>query len=471
MASPGTVPVDFAAPGAVANRERADCLSSAGVVNDVATCVPHAAASVPVGRHRVMSIALAVVGILLFAWQLFRLAEKPRGDFPLHWEMGRRLVAGEFIYEFGWDVPYLPFWGLAHAPLTAAPVHTAQLLLCPLFVVALLALVAALERLTRDSFPLPRDASTWTAVLAVACCAGVLHRDIFECGVNLALVALSWLAILAWSRHRDWLAGGLLGLAIALKCTPAALLVYFLFKRQWKMTLATSLAAILLTLSPSLWMGRTEYRRALGTWWQHASRALTSPDPTIGVLGDEPPQNMALRPALARYLMRVSPTHQAHLNDPLDVPFLNLPPTTAGRIIKLVMLTLAIGVAWRYRAPILRRDDPAIVWQCATIAIAQLLYSPITWLQHCVAALPALYLIVRSAQVGRSWHWPGMGGVTAFVVATIVLKGDVLGSRCSLLIHSYHLRTFCLLLLLVITVMHGPTLDGPNLNATAPRRC
>ena len=33
----------------------------------------------------------------------------PRGDFPRHWEQGRRLLAGEPIYAGGLNVVYPPF--------------------------------------------------------------------------------------------------------------------------------------------------------------------------------------------------------------------------------------------------------------------------------------------------------------------------------------------------------------------------
>lgn len=420
-------------------------------------------------RRRRLAQVLMAVGILVCAWQLVRVAQKPRGDFPLHWELGRRLAAGEFIYERGLDVPYLPFWALAHAPLSVVPVTVAQPLMFPMFLAALLVTLATLNRLTARHLPLSKDARTWTAVVSVWVCAGVLHRDTFECGVNLALVALSWLAILAWTHRRDGLAGGLLGLAMALKCTPAAFLAYFVYKRQWKMAASTTLAAIGFTLSPMLWMGPTEYGRAMDCWWLHASRGLTSADPTKGVLGEEKVQNMSLRPALARYLMRVPESHESHIDDPFYAHFLDLPPATAGRWIKTAMLVFALVVAWRFRAPILKRDDPAVLWECAAISVALLLYSPITWGQHCVGVLPAVYLMFRTRLVTCRVSWPVAASLTAFAVVTILLSRDLLGSRWSLLLHSYHVHTGCLLgLLLASLTCHAARTSAAATSRTTP---
>ena len=69
-------------------------------------------------------------------------------------------------------------------------------------------------------------------------------RDLTECGVNTLLVAYCWLGVYLWSRGRDIAGGVSLGLAMALKCTPALFWVYFLWKRQWRMAVATAVAAV-----------------------------------------------------------------------------------------------------------------------------------------------------------------------------------------------------------------------------------
>ena len=41
-----------------------------------------------------------------------------------------------------------------------------------------------------------------------------------------------------------------------------------------------------------------------------------------------------------------------------------------------------------------------MVWEGAVISLLILLYSPVTWKQHCVGVLPALYLVCRAALAG-----------------------------------------------------------------------
>jgi hypothetical protein len=274
-----------------------------------------------------------------------------------------------------------------------------------------------------------------------------------ECGVNLALVALSWLAVLCWTQGRQWTGGLLLGLAMSLKCTPALFWAWFLWKRQWKMAAATVACAAAFTLSPVLVMGPSAYADAMTEWVGNAGRGLSNVNPAYGVLGDEPLQNMALRPALARYLMHLPPGHRSRVDHPLYADFLDLPPRAAGFAVKLTLAALVVAVAWAFRAPVRDRRGSAVLWECAAVSVLILLLSPITWGQHCVGVLPACYLFVRSAWSSRNadaeqsgpalprWAFAAVGG---YVLCVLVLDRTLLGREWTYLLDSYRIATGCL---------------------------
>ena len=404
----------------------------------------------PDGRipwKRVVIVAAAVIVGL----QWIRIAAKPRGDFLLHWELGRRLAAGEFIYERGLDHPYPPFWGLAHAPLSVVSMPVAQTLLFPLFLISAAGLLWALRRLSQDHLPLSRDATFWVAAAALALGSRFLVRDMLECGVNLMLVALSWCAVYLWTRHRDWLAGITLGLAMALKCTPTLFLAYFVWKRQWKVAAATTAAAATFTLSPMLWMGPVEYARAGQFWFERAWRGVGEEDPSQGVLGPEPLQNVSLRPSLARFLMHLPEGHAGRIEHPFYVDFANLSPRTAGFVIKAVLLLLLAGLAWKSRKPVTDRRDPAVLWECAAASLLILLYSPITWGQHCVGVVPAFYLLTRRWAVGHSMPAGTRAVLAVYVILVLGMNRSLIGKQWSWLLDSYHVQTWCIVGLLALT--------------------
>ena len=413
--------------------------------------------------------AVLAVGLMALAVQQIKTCAAVQGDFPYHWRMGLALASGDFIY--GVEVfhnPYPPFWGLVHAPLGLLPMHLGQLLISPLFLVCLVLLVWLLGRLTERHYPLDRHGLFWAAALALLLSSRYLMRDMPECGVNLSLVALSYLGVYLWTRRREWLGGMSLGLAMALKCTPGLFLLFFLWKRQWKMAATTLLAAAAFTLSPLLVMGPARYCRAMSHWTNRTVEGLGQGDPSTGVLGEEPLRNISLRPALARFLVHLPEGHPGRPDHPGYLDVLDLPPQTAGWVVRGLTLALLAAVAWNLRHPVKQRDDLKIVWQCAAVSLVILLLSPITWKQHCVGVLPALYLIVRQSLWSGTLSRPVAVFLGLYVATILLLNPTFLGRNLILLPQSYHLATWVLLAFTVIVSRLCPAAKGAADTAAVP---
>lgn len=400
-------------------------------------------------------------GGIAFAFYWIQIIFRPRGDFPRHWEFGRRILAGEFIYGGGLNVVYPPFWAFAHAPLALVGSHIAQVVVYPLAPLAIAALLWILNQLTKDPLPLDDHRLFWSTSLAIFLASNFLLRDLPEIGVNTALVALSWLAIFLWSRQRDVLAGASLGLAIALKCTPLLFVAYFALKRQWKFVLASLVFFALFTLSPIVLQGPDAYNYAMRTWTETVVGGLTDPDPSRSVLGQDKVGNLSLRPALARYLMHLPYGHlgrpetsdnpdQSHgPPTPLYIHFGNVSPFWAGWIVKTTMVTLLLAIGWFFRGIITYRKDLSIIWECAGVSLLILLFSPLTWRQHCVGVLPALYLICRGGFAGHSIPKWIVGAVIMYGFVNIGLNREFLGKDLSRLLDSYHIKTLGIILLTI----------------------
>jgi hypothetical protein len=190
----------------------------------------------------------------------------------------------------------------------------------------------------------------------------------------------------------------------------------------------------------------------MAAWSRNAWQGFGSGDPSIGVLGPEPLQNMALRPALARYLIRLPAGHPGRVANPLYLDGLDLPPKLAGWLIRVVQLALLAFALWWSRDPVGARDDPRLLWELAAVSIAMLLFSPITWGQHCVALLPACYF-VSALIVARGNLPPWMNALLAiYILFTVVLSRDLLGRESALLLGSYHVETFSILGLLAVLI-------------------
>jgi len=405
-------------------------------------------------RRLVIAVGAVVVLVQWISTML-----KPHGDFSRHWEFGRRLVHGEFLYANGLDIPYPPFFAVAYAPLSLLPLQVAKPLF---FLLGFLALIAILWILDRLSYLAIRSGDRlWVIAGTLLLTSRFVVRDFDDGGQNLILLALTWAAVYLWTRNRDLLAAASLGLAVALKCTPALFIAYFAWKRQWKITGLAVLSAVIFTLVPAAWQ-TSSYPIHMRTWIETVVRGLTQPDPSVGVLGPEQLQNKSLRPALARYLMHLPSGHPGRFEGGGYVDLLTLRPTTASFIIKAILIAGLLTIGWLFRSPI-SRDSPAVVWECAAVSVLMILYSPISWGQHCVAAIPAVYLIVRSfvsRQPQPRWLiW--LFGMAAFIL--LIINRSIIGRDPSVLLESYHLVTWSLIILLGVLLYQWAVVPNERL--------
>jgi alpha-1,2-mannosyltransferase len=391
--------------------------------------------------------------IAVAAAQWIRIAVNPVGDFRNHWVWGGRFVDGQFLYAGGANLPYLPFWAMAFAPLAVLPVQIAQSLVYPVALLATAVVLAILQTVTRADLPLDSRRTFWLVVLALVLSSRYLLRDLSEAGPNTLLMALGWAAIWAWWIGRPGLGGLMLGAAIALKLTAVLLLFYFALRREFRFAVATAVAAIAFTLSPAVWQGAALYRQHVTVWAHAVWSGATSSDPRIGMLGLEPVGNLSLRPALARYFMRIPEglDGQGRFVHPWNVDVLALPPETAAPLITGVMVALVAAVVGSLARSGGRLRD-VVAWDCAAVAILALLLSPITWRQHCVAILPACYLMARAWLAGAPMPPIAAIAIGTLVVVSLLLARGVVGDTLSSLVHAYYLHTLALLLLLAAVI-------------------
>src|SRR5262249_33546372 len=95
--------------------------------------------------------------------------------------------------------------------------------------------------------PFPAWAKALTVLLSIRPVVGDLQHG----NVNLFVLFLIAVALVCFSRKRDFAAGLLLALAVACKLTPVLFIPYFLWKRAWR-CLAGCAAGLVLFLYPGV---------------------------------------------------------------------------------------------------------------------------------------------------------------------------------------------------------------------------
>jgi hypothetical protein len=111
-------------------------------------------------------------------------------------------------------------------------------------------------------------------------------------------------------------------------------------------------------------------------------------------------------------------------------------------------------VAWRFRAPAAATQHPLVPpLELAAVSALSLLYSPITWKQHCVSLLPAWFFLMCCAlqwdRLGR-WIW---GAISYYVLFAVLLTRDVTGRPLALLLESYAVVVWAILLVVILLLV------------------
>ncbi|MGF0173797.1 glycosyltransferase 87 family protein [Streptomyces sp. Marseille-Q5077] len=252
---------------------------------------------------------------------------------------------------------YPPFAAVVMLPMALVGLHVAIAL-------ALLLNLAALAFSLRVLAGRSWRRHGWYGCALVACGLALFEplRDTFSFGqVNILLLALVLLDCRLLATGRERWAGVGIGLAAAIKLTPAAFIGLLLVARRWRAAaVATAVAAAATALAA--WVAPDASR----FYWTHAMWDTTR----VGRL--DYVSNQSLQGILAR----------------LDVP---------SREVWAVVVLVVLGV-WVART---RRAVVAGDWTAAfaLTGLTACLVSPITWVHHLVWLLPSFAVLVRAGHL------------------------------------------------------------------------
>lgn len=275
----------------------------------------------------------------------------------LHWWWdGHGLYTFRQPRDGGLGFTYPPFAAIALSPLAALPFEVARF---GLMAVNLVIVVVGGWWLAR-----PLGLPHWF-VLALALPLGVALEPIRETigfgQVNLLLTALVLLDAVLLAQGRRALAGFGIGLAAAVKLTPAIFLLYLLLRREWRPALNAIGAAAGATLLAAAADPRSSWQFWTETLWA-TSR--------VGRYDSTP--NQSLMGLVARVL---------------DTP---VPPVWAWALLAVPFLTVGMVRA-------LRAGDELTAF--TLVGLTGGLVSPISWTHHLVWVLPAVILLLRGGRV------------------------------------------------------------------------
>jgi alpha-1,2-mannosyltransferase len=369
-------------------------------------------------------------------------------DFDVQREVGRRFLAGEYLYSDNFCYPYMPIAAMYFSPLALFDRTTAFTLRFTVAVACTWLTFFLLQRLTQGQQQEWKAAGFATSVVTLALAFPFILKDLDDGGPHLVLLALITGGFYFISKRYEKVGVTCLGLVIAVKVTAALFFPFLLLKRQWRLVGLLGIATAFWIILPMAWMGPASWWQQEREWLRVAGGAFVG-QPIPFVEQDHARiQNQALKPALSRYLVTLQNTDLQRTTDPGYVPVLNLTPSVAKAVTLGATLVLLGWCGWYWQRPYVPPGDFAWLRESSALLILALLLSPSTWMQHLVWMVPGLYVIVVESHRGRGLDRSAAWLMVVYVMLALAFNREVLGKHRYDLLFSWHPYTFAMLVVL-----------------------
>ena len=237
------------------------------------------------GLLLILSLA---IGIGISTFYRGAISHHQRTDLTVYLEAGKAVAEGrashlyEVVSKRGWHYVYPPLLAILLAPFSKWPLQATVTLSYLLSLACLAGSIMLSRRLPENSQPAktgrqdpagvpeslgsrPKD---WQIALAMFFCLPMFLTTLTRAQFGIIMLFFMMVIFYAYARQKKILAGLLLALAVTLKISPLAFLVFFfLMKREWKILASTAAGfSLFFFLLPSLAIGFHQNLELLKTW-------------------------------------------------------------------------------------------------------------------------------------------------------------------------------------------------------------
>jgi hypothetical protein len=386
-------------------------------------------------------------------------------DFDIHREIGQWFLTGKNLYDSVVSYPYMPIGAMYFSLLALVDQKTGLALRYTTAILCLWLTCVLLHRMTTAKFGELVQTNLTLSVVTIILAGQFILYDLDDGGPHTILMGMLVGAIYAAWTGREKLAAIWFGLAIALKVTPGLFLPFFIWKRQWRLTLYTVVATVCWIMLPMVWMGPTNWWTHQQTWIQVAAGSAIGYKTQFAHANEDNVRNSGIQPALMRYLVTLPPEHPLRQNDPGYVAVLDLPPSVAHMLVIAAILALLTGFCRYTRRPYGGPGDPDWPRECSGLLILMLFLSPLTWIQHLPWLVPTLYWIGAKASSPEGLNHLSKVAMGLYVMIAVVLNYEVLGKQKFTVFLSF--KPFTIGMLLILAVLMSETKKAENFSPSA----
>lgn len=364
----------------------------------------------------------------------------------LRWrEIVLDLGDGINVYDsLHYQYPNPPIMGLILYPLALLPPVVGALAWFYLKVgMALAALYWAFRLVENPNQPFP----LWARVVTVLLTLRPILGDLTHGNVNLFILFLVMAGLYAFRHSREAMGGGMIGLAVACKVTPALFLPYFVWKRSWK-AVAGGIGGLVffLFVVPGGILGWSHNADLLQSWYAKMVKPyvvdglVVSADGTV--VSAHPNQSL---PGICYRLLSENPAFEKlRAGENEASRFHNLASLSHSGVrwlLKSCTVLFVLAVLWTCRTPTpwtMSRGqrkagtcpNPAntapgtlLSAEFSMIMLGMLLFSERTWKHHCVLLVLPVAVLCYLIATGHMSK-----GLRVYLASTLVLVGLLMSS-------------------------------------------
>lgn len=317
-------------------------------------------------------------------------------------------------------------------PFAKMPIAVAGCVWAGLKVIGFLGCMFLLIRaIGREQMAVPVGVMLMAAVFGLR----PVFSEIAHANVNTYMMIWIALAWLFYMEKHDYWAGIFVGLAIVTKVTPGLLLLYFLYKREWRVCIGAAVGLVVFALViPGFYFGFAHNIELLEEWFH----VIVAPFALNGYAALEIP-NQSLFGVVMRLASNAGVMKLEHMTSWLQMDEVGMtdmarPATVLGRCVRpLIGVGIVGALVWlcRTKACVSRRD-PRRLLELSAILLAMLLMSERTWKHH-ATTLPIVFLSVWYVLTCIDWSdkfraW-FVGGLVAQFFLLVASSQGILGDR------------------------------------------
>jgi len=298
------------------------------------------------------------------------------------------------------------------------------------------------------------------ALLGLGVAARYIAADLTHGNINLFVCFLVVGGIYAFARNKDILSGLLLGLATAVKVTPALLIVYFLYKRQWKVVLASAVGVVVfLVIIPVLAQGPTAAWGQFSHWWNGYIRPYVVHGEVF---------SKQINQSLPGLLYRLTVNSPAIDQSDVRINLLELTHEQARWLLRLLTAGILVGLGYALRGRIICRGGLKQAAEYGLVLLAMLILSERSWKAHYVTTVLAAVVVAAALWAkgfGRAEHRVLAGLLGGAAIISWGTASDLIGSVASNYAEAHGaVLSTNFLLVVALLLIHGRNIKDQNAN-------